>query len=206
MNFKIILLQNGKEKKLIHSSKKQETAINKFTELKNKSETVLCPKRTLYDNENKRYEPVEYELILMEKTRAGEEKRDHLGRLSKDEWVKTKSFKYNYEEKFLSTDETKLNCREIYNRYINNDNQKQIHTIQNKLIIETDNKINLVICKTIEDAVRLHNTLQKHALKNKIKNTVFFGQTQRQERKKLWQRLSKKTNLSLPYLYKNTTR
>lgn len=52
---------------------------------------------------------------------------------------------------------------------------KQIIVVYNKLIIYNEDQFDMVICKKLEDAQRLHHTLAKIAKKQKIKSLLFMG-------------------------------
>jgi hypothetical protein len=52
---------------------------------------------------------------------------------------------------------------------------KQIIIVHNKLLIYNENQFDMVICKNLEDAQRLHHTLAKIAKKQKIKSLLFMG-------------------------------
>jgi len=55
---------------------------------------------------------------------------------------------------------------------------KQIIVVYNKLIIYNEDQFDMVICKNLEDAQRLHHTLAKIAKKQKIKSLLFMGTAQ----------------------------
>ena len=52
---------------------------------------------------------------------------------------------------------------------------KQIIVVHNKLIIYNEDQFDMVLCKNLEDAQRLHHTLAKIAKKQKIKSLMFMG-------------------------------
>ena len=52
---------------------------------------------------------------------------------------------------------------------------KQIIVVHNKLIIYNEDQFEMVICKNLEEAQRLHHTLAKIAKKQKIKSLLFMG-------------------------------
>jgi len=52
---------------------------------------------------------------------------------------------------------------------------KQIIVVHNKLLIYNEEQFDMVICKNLEDAQRLHHTLSKIATKQKIKSLLFMG-------------------------------
>lgn len=52
---------------------------------------------------------------------------------------------------------------------------KQVIVVNNKLVVYNENQFDMVLCKNIEDAQRLHHSLAKIAKKQKIKNLLFVG-------------------------------
>ena len=52
---------------------------------------------------------------------------------------------------------------------------KQVIVVYNKLIIYNEDQFDMVVCKNMEDAQRLHHTLAKIARKQKIKSLLFMG-------------------------------
>jgi hypothetical protein len=66
---------------------------------------------------------------------------------------------------------------------------KEIIVVYNKLIIYNENQFDMVICKNLEDAQRLHHTLSKICKKQKIK--TFY----------LWVQLLKQLELECMILY-----
>jgi hypothetical protein len=52
---------------------------------------------------------------------------------------------------------------------------KQIIVVHNKLLIYNEDRFDMVLCKNLEDAQRLHHTLAKIARKQKIKSLLFMG-------------------------------
>ena len=66
----------------------------------------------------------------------------------------------------------------IYNEMIKNDAYEYVSVVcfKNKLVIEYDYDMNIVICKNIDDCIRLYNTLNDRCLSEKITKAVFKGQ------------------------------
>lgn len=77
----------------------------------------------------------------------------------------------------------------------------------NKLILEHDNQyIDIVICKNINDCIRLYNTLH-NVFCSKHKNSIFIGMVNNSEMKKKYINLIKnKTNWCLKDIYRKSTR
>ena len=52
---------------------------------------------------------------------------------------------------------------------------KQAIVVHNKLVIYNEDHFDMVLCKNIEEAQRLHHTLARIAKKQKIKSILFMG-------------------------------
>ena len=52
---------------------------------------------------------------------------------------------------------------------------KQVIVVYNKLIIYNEEQFDMVLCKNLQDAQRLHHSLGKIAKKQKIKSLLFMG-------------------------------
>ncbi len=52
---------------------------------------------------------------------------------------------------------------------------KQIIVVHNKVLIYNEDQFDMIVCKNLEDAQRLHHTLAKIARKQKIKSLMFMG-------------------------------
>jgi hypothetical protein len=80
---------------------------------------------------------------------------------------------YGYEEKERPT------ITEIVKRLMVNAHSKkivkQVIVVYNKLIIYNEEQFDLVLCKNLEEAQRLHHTLAKIVKKQKIKSLLFMG-------------------------------
>lgn len=52
---------------------------------------------------------------------------------------------------------------------------KQVIVVHNKVLIYNEDQFDMIICKNLEDAQRLHHTLGKIAKKQKLKSLLFMG-------------------------------
>ena len=91
---------------------------------------------------------------------------------------------YQIEETFMIYGESYKNgerptIREIVKRLMINahskKNVKQVIVVYNKLLIYNEEQFDMVLCKNMEDAQRLHHTLAKVARKQKLKSLLFMG-------------------------------
>lgn len=186
MTYRVILTYNGKYKKTLHKSKTRETAFINFYTIKDNN-NVLFPKKFL---NTKKIKPVKYEICVTKETEEGDTfrvLRDNYGKLytekplgdwtilTSDEWLVEETFTMCFE------DDThyKINIVGIMRRLMLNAHSKktvkQIIVVHNKLIIHNEDQFDLVLCKNLEDAQRLHHSLAKTAKKQKIKSLMFMG-------------------------------
>ena len=186
MTYRVILTSNGKYKKTLHKCKTKETAFLNYHKLREEN-NVLYPKRFLNANGLK---PVKYEICVTKTTEKDDTfriLRDDYGKLYTEkalgDWTILTSDEYQIEETFwvygLDKKSERPNIREVVKKLMIGAHSKkmvkQIIVVHNKLIIYNENQFDMVICKNLEDAQRLHHTLAKIAKKQKIKSLMFMG-------------------------------
>jgi hypothetical protein len=186
MTYRVILTYNGKYKKTLHKSKTRETAFINFYTIKDDNK-VMFPKKFLNSYKIK---PVKYQICVIKETEEGDTfrvLRDDYGKLytekplgdwtilTSDEWLVEETFTmYQGEDKHVG-----INIVDIMKRLMINAHSKkmvkQIIVVHNKLIIHNEDQFDMVLCKNLEDAQRLHHSLGKTAKKQKIKSLMFMG-------------------------------
>lgn len=185
MSYRIVLLSNGKYKKTLYRCKTKQNAYLKFHKMKEEN-NVLYPKKFLNTNGIK---PVKYEICVTKPTEDGDTfrlLRDDYGKLYTEEplgdWTILISDEYNIEETFYIygyEGDERPTIREVVKRLMIGAHSKrmvkQILVVHNKLLIYNEDQFDMVLCKNLEDAQRLHHTLAKIAKKQKIKSLLFMG-------------------------------
>jgi hypothetical protein len=186
MDYRVVLTANGEYKKTLYKCKTRNTAFIKFHKLKENNK-VLFPKRFINTSKVK---PVKYEICITKPT-----EEDDTFRLLRDDYGKTyiekplgdwtiiHSDTYEVEETFwiygFDSKAERPNISEIVKRLVQGAYAKkmvkQIIVVYNKLIIYNEDQFDMVVCKNLEDAQRLHHTLAKIAKKQKIKSLLFMG-------------------------------
>lgn len=185
MKFRVVLLSNGEYKKTLHRCNTRETAFLNFNLIK-EANNVYYPKRFINSYGIK---PVKYQICITKITEEDDTfriLRDDLGKLYTEQplgdWTIIESDSYEVEETFWlfgmdKRDRTTIT--EIVKRLMVNAHAKkmvkQVIVVHNKLIIYNEDQFELVICKNLEDAQRLHHTLAKISRKQKIKSLMFMG-------------------------------
>lgn len=187
MTYRVVLLCNGEYKKTLHRARTLETIFTRYHKLKDEN-NVLFPKR--FVNSNKIIE-VKYEIAVTKPTEDSDSfriLRDEYGKLYTEEplgdWTVLASQEYELEETFMIygleyKNGERPSIREIVKRLMINahskKNVKQIIVVYNKLLIYNEDQFDMVLCKNMEEAQRLHHTLAKIARKQKIKSLLFMG-------------------------------
>ena len=187
MVYRVILISNGEYKKTLHRSKTRETAFLNYHKLIEKNSSVKFPKKFINTSKIK---PVKYQICVTKPT-----ENDDVFRLIRDEygrtytekpigdWTILASNEYNIEESFwIYGFDSKINrpniddvVKKLFKDAYKQKMVKQIIVVHNKLVIYNEDQFDLIICKCIKDAQRLHHTLSKITQKQKIKNFLFMG-------------------------------
>ena len=188
MVYRVILTSNGKYKKTLYKCKTKESVFLKYHKMREEN-NVLYPKRFLNTNGLKK---VKYEICVTKPTEDTDTfrlLRDEYGKLYIEkplgDWTILASDEYNLEETFYIygyEDDTRPTIREVVKRLMIGAHSKrmvkQIIVVYNKLIIYNEDQFDMIICKNLEDAQRLHHTLARIAKKQKIKSLLFMGTAQ----------------------------
>jgi hypothetical protein len=188
MSYRIVLLSNGKYKKTLYRCKTKQNAFLKFHKLKDEN-NVFYPKKFLNTNGIKK---VKYEICVTKPTENDDTfriLRDDYGKLYTEEplgdWTILISDDYNIEETFYVygyEGDERPTIKEVVKRLMIGAHSKkmvkQVLVVHNKLIIYNEDQFDMVLCKNLEDAQRLHHTLAKIVKKQKIKSLLFMGTAQ----------------------------
>lgn len=186
MDFRVILLLNGKYKKTLHQCKTRDTAFINYHHIKDEN-VVYYPKRFI---NSRGIKPAKYEIAITKETEEDDTfrtLRDDLGKLYTEaplgDWTIITSEPFDIEETFwlwgLEKETDRVTIREVLKRLMVNAHSKkvvkQVIVVYNKLIIYNEDQFDMVMCKNLLDAQRLHHTLAKIASKQKIKSLMFMG-------------------------------
>ena len=188
MVYRVILTSNGKYKKTLYKCKTKESVFLKYHKMREEN-VVLFPKKFLNTNGIK---PVKYEICVTKPTEETDTfriLRDDYGKLYTEkplgDWTILASDEYNLEETFYIygyENDERPTIREVVKRLMIGAHSKkmvkQILVVYNKLLIYNEDQFDMVICKNLEEAQRLHHTLARIAKKQKIKSLLFMGTAQ----------------------------
>jgi hypothetical protein len=217
MTYRVVLLCNGEYKKTIHRARTLETIFTRYHKIKEEN-NVLFPKR--FVNSNKII-PVKYEIAVTKPTEEGDTfrtLRDGYGKLYTEEplgdWTILTSQDYELEETFMIygigyKNGERPTIREIVKRLMLNAHSKktvkQIIVVYNKLLIYNEDQFDMVLCKNLEEAQRLHHTLAKIAKKQKIKSLLFMGTATKSNIGRLYDVIHDETGWSYPKIRRQST-
>lgn len=187
----INIMSNDRRKETVGKYKTQRDAYAKWNELIEHNKEVICPMRFINYGEIK---PFHYDVMMFKRAQPGEaletKLRDEYGRMityqmrEGDEWLPYDKHIYEVEEKFwvygYHPNLQRKTFAEIFEEFVavDTDNKydfKNICIFKNKFIVETSNKMNMVMCKNITDAIRVYNLTEEWCKKRKYKYVVFTG-------------------------------
>lgn len=216
--YRVVLLKNGKYKKTLHRCQTRETSFIKFRAIKEENKSVVFPKMNV--NYNK-IEKVQYKICVVKDTEDGDKfriLRDSYGKLYQEkplgDWTILDDAEYNIEETFWLYGRDPKNDRITIHDIIKplmsgaykKQLTKQVIVVYNKLIIHNEEQFDMVICKCLEDAQRLHHTLHKVVKKNKINNIIFMGTASEATMSRMYDLIKEKTGWPYKKIWRTTTR
>ena len=218
MLYRVILLSNGKYKKTLHKCRTKETAFINFNNLIEKNKKIKFPKKFI---NTEKIKPVKYKICVTKPTEPDDvfrTIRDDYGRTYTEkpigDWTIIASEEYNLEETFwIYGYDSKLNrpiIDDVIKKLVSGAHKKemvkQIIVDYNKLIIYNEELFDMIICKCIEDAQRLHHTLAKIAKKQKIKSLLFMGTASQASVSRMYELIKEKTGWPIKKIRRTTTR
>jgi hypothetical protein len=222
--FKIIITVNNKQKNFIGFYRGETKAYEAFNNFKKENEKVKIPIEITTSTIAK---PINYEVVLLKKKNDEDdlitkvknnygEYIDH--KTNSEKWIVYDKMPYYIEEKFWVYGYNPKTQRKtvdwIFEHLVKpyasvKDNFLNIYIYKNKVLFDSTNKFNMVICKNIGDAIRLYNQIECDFKSNKdTKYAIFTGDcNQSKIRTKLClNKMQELTNWSKNKLYRYSTR
>lgn len=229
-DYKIITTSLQKQNGYIGKYHTLKDAVAALKELEKKNEEIVFPVKTI---NYKKLIDANFEYLLLKKIRETNKDeinkapkfRNEYGKLieniidSTDKWVIYDKAPMLVEETFWVYGYSPKLDRKTFlwvfeNFIVNNTLNKQdflkIYVFYNKIVIKKDNNdIEMVICKSIPDAIHFYNLLEEYIKKNKLhKQILFLGSCK--SRSDLWKGvyddISKKTGWNYTKILRNSTR
>jgi hypothetical protein len=218
MTYRVVLLCNGEYKKTLHRARTLETVFTRYYHLIDENKKILYPKR--FVNSNKII-PVKYEIAVTKPTEDSDTfriLRDDYGKLYTEEplgdWTILSTAGYEIEETFMIygvgyKNGERPTIREIVKRLMVNAHSKktvkQVIVVYNKLLIYDEHQFDMVLCKNLEDAQRLHHTLGKITKKQKINSLLFMGTATKSNIGRLYDVIHEETGWPYPKIRRQST-
>ena len=217
MVYRVILVANGVYKKTLHKCMTRETAYINFHKIKDANK-VFYPQRFI---NTKGIKPVKYQICITKSTEPDDTfrvLRDDFGKLYTEQplgdWTIIDSAPYEVEERFwiygLKSKGNRPTIHEVVKRLVNGaygkKMVKQVIIVHNKLIIYNEDQFDMVICKNLAEAQRLHHTLAKIARKQKIKSIMFMGTASKVMISNMYDLIHEKTKWPYTKIRRTSTR
>lgn len=217
MKFRVVLVSNGEYKKTLHRCMTRETAYINFHKIK-EANKVFYPQRFINTDGIK---PVRYQICITKITEPDDTfriLRDDLGKTYTEpplgDWTIIDSAPFEVEETFwlysCHPRHERHTIHEIIKRLVTGayakNMVKQVIVVYNKLIIYNEDQFDMVICKNLEEAQRLHHTLAKMARKQKIKSLMFMGTASKVMISNMYDLIHEKTKWPYTKIRRRSTR
>ena len=232
LDFQIVLFQNKKQIKYIGSYGSIISANKKFYSMLKDNGNIMFPVRFV---NTKGIKDVLYELAILKKDDMSNENRlqnelgeyittttsskydDSVkyGKVNKNKYIIFEKMPYNIEETFwvfgFHPKFQRKNFEFIFRTYISSlkNNKMALNRVicfKNKLLIESNNKLDIVICKNISDCYRLYTELENMSYKNKIKNIIWSGNYKKSSLQYWIAKINSVTNWNYNKIMRNSTR
>lgn len=200
--YSIIHVNHGRRKSTICSEKTEAKIYKRFNALLKESENVVFPMR--YNNEKHVMVESEHELMIIKCKELGDNAvnkiRDDTGKFvnyesSDEDWIIIDRAKYEIEETFwVYGYHPKLQRKTfewVFDEFIKNgaNNKYMFKTVIlyfNKILIECNGKLEMVLCKNKQDSIRFYNLLEEWCRKKKLKYVLFMGDIATSTHKSYW--------------------
>lgn len=223
MPWHIIIVSQGKQLEDLFNTNTEEKVNKKFNKmLADNKENVKFPIRWNICEHD--VLEADYELVIIklkEDDPTLKDVRDENGNIvkyasSSDNWVIYDRAPYDIEETFwvygFHPSRQRKDYRWIYENFIYKDKdiKNKLRTIaifKNKLLIDSEDKLEMVICKNKSDCIRFYNEVEGDVKKDKIKNVIFMGDVWESKSRKFWyDKVENLTHWKWKKIIRHTTR
>lgn len=200
--YHIILINHGKQLHDLYFTQSEERVNKKFAALLKENKKVVFPMR--WNNHEHVMKECAYELVIIkikeEFDNSVSKIRDEYGKFinyesSNENWIIYDRANYDIEETFwvygYHPRIQRKNFNWIYDTFIEKDCKdkyvfKTLVVYKNKLLIDYNGKLEMVICKNKSDCIRMYNKIEEMAMKKKYKNIAFLGDIANSKYKTMW--------------------
>lgn len=221
--YHIILANHGKMQKDLYWTDTPIGINKKFNDMLKENEQVQLPVK--FNNEKTKIIESEYELIIIkakDKDDASLSRiRDEYGKFiyyqsSDENWIIFDRAPYYIEETFwvygFHPRLQRKTFQWIFENFFEKDAKnkymcKSVQIFKNKVLIDCNSKLDIIICKNKSDAIRLYNKIEEEVQIRKYKYVVFLYDVSFSKYKKLWvQRIKDLTHWDNKKIQRSSTR
>jgi len=194
-NFIVVLFKNKLKKKIIKKFITYKKAKNFFQNLIKKSDNVIFSKQ--FENAKE----CKYELGLVEMSNkqlfpiymTDEMGRNVKVKLQDDNKTLVEVIPYNIEEKIYDVQKNKkIETEQLINDYLKGDGIKMVSSLNNKIVVQKNEKVYLFSVKNQSESNRLLDCLSKHFFKIRRSDCIFVKDYSSAQRKYLFSLLEEK--------------
>ena len=203
----VVLFKNKKKQKILNKFKTFKRVNQYFNNLEKKS------KKIIFNKEFENGYPCSYQLGLLKFGNGGESSvfvQDELGRNIKiifedPDFELVKMINYRVEELIYDNQQKKrISVEEFINRYLTKNGMKMISKINNRIVVQFEEKFKLFTLKTDDDAYRFVNELSSEFTSKGKMDCIFVQDWTIDQRKYLYDFLNE-NGISKSVLYRHST-
>lgn len=221
--YHIILVNHDKMKEDLFWTDSEATVNKEFKTMVEENKSVVFP----INFNNNKTEIIEssYEIMIIkarDKTESRETKvMNEYGKFvnyatNDDDWIIYDRSPYYIEETFwVYGYHPRLQRKDfkwIYDNFISNNSNnkylfKTVQLFKNKILVECNGKLDMVICKNKQDAIRMYNMIEEWCERDKMKYVGFMGDLSYSKYKSDWiTKIQKLTNWTRKKITRMSTR
>ena len=221
--YHIILVNHDKMKEDLFWTDSVATVNKEFKKMVEENKSVIFPVR--FNNNKTEIIESSYEIMIIkarDKTESRETKvMDEYGKFvnyatNDDDWIIYDRSPYYIEETFwVYGYHPRLQRKDfkwIYDNFISNNSNnkylfKTVQLFKNKILVECNGKLDMVICKNKQDAIRMYNMIEEWCERDKMKYIGFMGDLSYSRYKSDWiTKIQKLTNWTRKKITRMSTR
>lgn len=221
--YHIILVNHDKMKEDLFWTDSEATVNKEFKTMVEENKSVVFPIK--FNNNKTEIIESSYEIMIIkarDKTESRETKvMDEYGKFvnyatNDDDWIIYDRSPYYIEETFwVYGYHPRLQRKDfkwIYDNFISNNSNnkylfKTVQLFKNKILVECNGKLDMVICKNKQDAIRMYNMIEEWCERDKMKYVGFMGDLSYSKYKSDWiTKIQKLTNWTRKKITRMSTR
>ena len=221
--YHIILVNHDKMKEDLFWTDSVYTVNKEFKSMVEENKSVIFPIK--FNNNKTEIIESSYEIMIIkarDRTESRETKvMDEYGKFvnyatNDDDWIIYDRSPYYIEETFwVYGYHPRLQRKDfkwIYDNFISNNSNnkylfKTVQLFKNKILVECNGKLDMVICKNKQDAIRMYNMIEEWCERDKMKYIGFMGDLSYSRYKSDWiTKIQKLTNWTRKKITRMSTR